>query len=130
MVDAAAVKRILYVEDHTSFREALTRILVDWGYEVEATAYFADALKLALTGRFCLLLIDVGLPDGNGVELCRRIRALDPATPIVLYSINDSFAADSLKAGAQTFIVKDVDLIDQLSNALIMLLPAGQRDTA
>ena len=119
------MKRILYVEDHAAFREALTRVLLDWGYEVESACCFAEAMRSARASSYCLDLIDAGLPDGSGVELCRQIRIFDSSTPIVIYSISESFGAEALEAGAQAFIVKGEDLIDDLYQTFSRLLACG-----
>jgi len=110
--------RILLVEDHAALRECLTSTLLEWGYAVEAAPNYADGLKQVRATRFFLYLIDVGLPDGNGIDLCRQIRTFDFSTPIIVYSANQAFETSALEAGAQSFILKGEDLTDRLREEL------------
>ncbi|HYK89874.1 MAG TPA: response regulator [Acidobacteriota bacterium] len=94
----------------------------EWGYAVEATGNFRDGLMHAQTDRFSLHLIDVVLPDGDGIELCRRIRIFDLLTPIVIYSNNEELETDAIKAGAHSFVWKGGDLNDRLKREISLLI--------
>ncbi|HET6669693.1 MAG TPA: response regulator, partial [Pyrinomonadaceae bacterium] len=67
-------RRILFIEDHPDTRELVTFVLEASGYRVTSDITVAAALDLAKAGKFDLYLIDNWLPDGEGVELCERIR--------------------------------------------------------
>lgn len=116
------MKQILLVENHVALRECLSGILVEWGYTVEAAGNAADGLMHARAARVSLYLIDVGLPDGNGIELCRQIRTFDSSTPIVIYSGDEYFEASAIEAGAQAFIIMGEDLTDRLRQELLRLV--------
>src|SRR5205823_2884129 len=78
------------------------------GYQVVITSTLADGLSLAKGVSFDLYLLDNWLPDGSGIELCRRIRVFDGSTPIVFYS-GAAFQSDynqAMDAGAQEYLVK------------------------
>jgi DNA-binding response OmpR family regulator len=65
-------------------------------------------VRLASEERFDLYLLDSWLPDGSGLDLCRRIRKFDPVTPIFFYSAA-AYEADknmALSAGAQAYLIK------------------------
>ena len=103
---------ILCVEDDRDTCELLTRVLGSSGYEVEPAFTFADALTKALAGEFDVYLLDNKMPDGSGVDLCRRIREFDTETPIIFYSA-DAFPdaiKEALQAGANDYLVKPVDM--------------------
>jgi PAS domain S-box-containing protein len=70
--------RILLVEDHADTREALADLLRMYGHEVTAAGSLAAALAVAGTARFDLVVSDLGLPDGSGLDLMPQIRALSP----------------------------------------------------
>jgi PAS domain S-box-containing protein len=70
--------RILLVEDHADTREALADLLRMYGHEVTVAGSLAAALALAATERFDLVVSDLGLPDGSGLDLMPQIRALSP----------------------------------------------------
>jgi len=66
--------RILLVEDHDDTREALSELLRLYGYEVESAASVAAALTCLDGGCFDLIISDLGLPDGSGLDLMRQVR--------------------------------------------------------
>lgn len=67
-------RRILVVEDEPSIRDNLVWSLETEGFAVSACATCSEALRELEQGSFCLALLDIGLPDGNGFDLCRDIR--------------------------------------------------------
>ena len=64
------MKRILFIEDDPTIRSALTFSLEREGYQVENADKVKDALNIKVE-TFDLILLDIGLPDGSGYELCR-----------------------------------------------------------
>lgn len=103
-----AKKRILYVEGHEDSREMLTVLLESDGYEVASAATVTDGLSLTRLERFDLFILDSRFRDGDGVDLCRQIRAFDPDTPIMFYS-SAAYESDikaGLDAGAQHYLIK------------------------
>ena len=79
--------RVLLAEDDTSISEPLSRALRREGYEVDVTADGPATLDRALGNGVDLILLDIGLPELDGLEVCRRVRArlrrpgLDPHRP-------------------------------------------------
>jgi PAS domain S-box-containing protein len=70
--------RILLVEDHADTREALSELLRMYGHDVAVAGSIAAALAAAGAGHFDLVVSDLGLPDGSGLDLMPQIRALAP----------------------------------------------------
>jgi two-component system, chemotaxis family, CheB/CheR fusion protein len=70
--------RILLVEDHADTREALSELLRMYGHDVASAGSIAAALAAAGAGQFDLIVSDLGLPDGSGLDLMPQIRALAP----------------------------------------------------
>ena len=66
--------RILLTEDHADTRRALERLLTRWGHEVQTASTVAQAVELFATYEADLLLSDIGLPDGTGIELLGKLR--------------------------------------------------------
>ena len=101
-------RRILYVEDHADTREFVSLVLRQEGFEVVAGDSISLGLLLAETERFDLYLLDSWLPDGSGLELCRRIREFDQHTPILFYSAAayESDRVLALQSGAQAYLIK------------------------
>jgi DNA-binding response OmpR family regulator len=101
-------RRILYVEDHDDTRELVTLILEQRNYLVTPSWSIETGLKLANEERFDLFLLDSWLPDGSGLELCRKIREFNGHTPILFYSAA-AFELDketALTSGAQAYLTK------------------------
>jgi CheY-like chemotaxis protein len=72
---------ILLVEDHADTALALRRLLTSHGYEVVATGSVEGALQLAAQSEFDVIVSDLGLPDGSGLELMRQIRTMRADRP-------------------------------------------------
>ncbi len=78
--------RILHVDDHQDTRLMMAALLTDGGYGVMTAGSVAEGVNLAKDIAFDLYLLDVRLPDGTGVELCQKLRALRPEVPVLYYS--------------------------------------------
>jgi DNA-binding response OmpR family regulator len=109
---AGSRSRILCVDDDADTCEMLSFFLDRAGYEVVAAKSFGDGLKLALQGNFDLYLLDLRLPDGNGIELCRQIREFDSGTPVLVCSgdVRESIRSQAFEAGVQHFLKKPLAL--------------------
>jgi two-component system OmpR family response regulator len=103
----ASRNRILVVEDDDACREVLTDLLRDHGYEA-AAARNGREMDLALaTGEVDLLLLDLGLPDEDGLAICRRVAAVEgPAVVIVSAAGEEIDRVLGLELGADDYIAK------------------------
>src|ERR1044072_4028082 len=98
--------RVLYIEDHEDTRELVTLVLEQKSVEVVTGSTIKSGVALAYSQKFDLYLLDSWLPDGSGLELCRRIREFDKETPIVFYSAA-AYEIDrdqALGCGAQAYL--------------------------
>jgi DNA-binding response OmpR family regulator len=102
-------KRILYAEDDPDSGEVLCALFNE--YEVSTATTISQAWEIARSGRFDLYLLGLGFEGGWGIELCRQLRASDPAAPIVFLSSesSQSFISSALAAGATAYIAKPFD---------------------
>ena len=114
-------KQVLCVEDDDATCELLKVMLPD--YEVTTVGSIAEAISWVGNTRFDLYLLDRGLPDGSGIDLCRLIRTSDSMTPIVFCSGAAALPDRMLvfEAGANAFLKKPEGL-DQLTHTLNRLL--------
>jgi two-component system OmpR family response regulator len=100
--------RVLCADGSEDVRLMLSVLLGRQGIELRTASTAAEALGLARAERFDLVMLDDIFPDGDGWELCRRIREFDRETPILFFS-GAGYEADRLRglaAGAQGYIVK------------------------
>jgi len=106
---------ILLVEDNEDFREILQEALESSGFHVTSASNANRAREAMNIGKFDLTLLDVRLPDGNGIELMREFRQHDPDMGIIImtgYAEIDT-AVDAVRLGANDFLKKPFD-IDEL----------------
>lgn len=105
------MNQILIADDHGIVREGLCSLLDEQpDMEVAAEAATApETLELVREGAGDLLVLDLGMPGGEGLETLRRIRTADPDLPVVILSIHpeDQLAARLLQAGANGYVHKE-----------------------
>jgi CheY-like chemotaxis protein len=107
-----APARVLIADDHQDSREALRALLEACGYRVVVASNGAEAVDLARDARPQLILMDVMMPDVDGLDATRQIRA-DPALPripIVAVTALDEAAERMMQAGCDDFLVKPIDI--------------------
>ena len=83
-------RRILCAESNKDVGDLIALMLTRKGYEVETVQTAADCLKVASTDRFDLYILNDKYIDADSLELCRRLRELDPSTPVLLFSLESS----------------------------------------
>ena len=104
---AAMASKILVVEDDEQIGHGLAQILQAEGHEVTWVRTGAAAID-AEEAPFDLVLLDLGLPDVDGIDVCRRLRAETPGTTIVMLTARDAEidAVVGLDAGADVYVTK------------------------
>ena len=104
--------RILLVDDDRAVREALRRVLSLAGYEVQLAEDGEAALESVVQSVPDAVVLDVGLPGIDGLEVCRRVRRLGNRVPILILTARDEVAdrIDGLDAGADDYMVKPFDV--------------------
>ena len=104
--------RILVVDDDRSVRDALRRALTLAGYEVQMAEGGQQALTQVASGVPDAVVLDVGMPDIDGLEVCRRLRRAGNRLPILMLTARDAIAdrIDGLDAGADDYLVKPFDV--------------------
>ena len=100
---------VLIVEDEAGVRQALERGLAQSGFDVTAVSAASEALAV---DDHDIALVDLGLPDGDGVELCRELRARHPDRPIIVVTgrRDELHVVDALDAGADDYVTKPFSL--------------------
>jgi DNA-binding NarL/FixJ family response regulator len=115
------MRRVLLVEDHAAFREALTTVLnMQPDLEVVGRAgSLAEGRAAAALEEVDVAVVDVFLPDGNGVELVRELRQADPHVSIVILTagLDPELHALAFEAGADEVCVK-TEGIEEITKAI------------
>ena len=99
---------ILIVEDEPKIVAFMTKGLKKAGYQIQASLNGAQALPLALSGDFDLILLDLGLPGLSGRDVLREIRAQEVQTPVIVITAldDDKEREQALSLGANEFTIK------------------------
>ena len=119
--------RVLYIDDDCDSFEMIKVLLGFSRIALAAASSASGALALAKANRFDLYLLDTGLPDGTGFNLCRTLLEIDPVTPVLFYSGHGrpEEIQMGMAAGASGYILKPHS--DKLAET-IMRLVADRRD--
>ncbi len=106
--------RVLIVDDEKLIGWSLTQMLAGAGYEVELAASGSEALERFETFRPHMILLDIFLPDVDGIELLRRFKAADPEVMVLMITANAQadFAVSAFKLGALDYIGKPFRMDD------------------
>jgi two-component system response regulator RegA len=110
-------RSLLIVDDDASFRKTLARAFERRGWDVREAGGAAEALALASVETPEHAVVDLKMEDGDGIELVRKLVALDAATKIVLLTGFGSIATavESMRAGAVHYLTKPADVTDILA---------------
>ncbi len=121
--------RILVVDDDRAVREALRRALTLASYEVQLAGDGEQALEGIVQAVPDAVVLDVGLPGIDGLEVCRRVRLLGNRVPILILTARDSVAdrIDGLDVGADDYMIKPFD-VGELKARLRALLRRANPD--
>src|SRR5215211_7586738 len=101
-----ARRRILVVEDDAAIRRAVVDALELGGYEPAQAGTFDDGLAQALRGKFDLVLLDMVLPGGDGLDLLAETRLARPTLPVIVLTARGSEAdrVKGLRLGADDYV--------------------------
>ena len=119
--------RILVVDDDPSLRDALERALKLEGYAVELARDGLQAIQMADPARQDVIVLDLGLPRIDGLEVCRRLRAAGNRTPVLMLTARDAIddRVAGLDAGADDYLVKPFALVELLARVRALLRRAS-----
>ena len=116
------MSRVLVVEDDAGIRSALIHALSDRGHAVESAPNAMTGLQSAISGEPDVVILDLGLPDLDGVELLRMLRAVS-GTPVIVATArdDDEQVVRALDAGADDYMIKpfSADTLDARIRAVL-----------
>ena len=119
--------RILIVEDDAELRSVLTRSLTEEGFNVEGARDGAQLLERVDGFAPDVLIVDIGLPDADGRDLCQALRARGMTAPVVFLTARDSLAErlSGFDAGGDDYVTKPFALAELVARLTVALRRAG-----
>lgn len=102
---------VLLIEDHDATRFGFVRYFSKEGYEIIEASCLADAVATLAAERVDIIILDINLPDGNGIDFIDTVRVNDPCIPIIVITGEGDIplAVEAMKRGADNFLTKPVD---------------------
>ncbi len=102
---------VLLIEDNAATRFGFVRYFAKDGYDVCEASNLAEAAIAMTTRRFDIVILDINLPDGNGIDFIETVKANDPFIPIIIITGEGDIplAVEAMKRGADNFLTKPVD---------------------
>jgi two-component system response regulator QseB len=121
--------RVLVVEDDRMIASGLDRALRQEGYAVDGVADGRSAAEALRTARFDIVLLDLGLPQRDGLEVLRELRGRGDSTPVIIVTARDDVQnrIAGLDSGADDYIVKPFDLDEVAARMRSVLRRAAGR---
>jgi two-component system, OmpR family, alkaline phosphatase synthesis response regulator PhoP len=121
--------RILLVEDEENIRDLLRMNLEMEGYEVVTAGDGKKAIKLTKDQHFDLLILDIMIPEINGIQVCEQVRLRNAEVPIVFLTAKDNPAdkIEGLKRGADDYVTKPFNLEEFLLRIHNLLRRSGRK---
>lgn len=115
--------KILIVEDDIFLRDGLCELLEKEGYSIDYAKTIDEAETLSQTNNYNLIILDIMLPDGNGIELCSKWRNDGKETPILFLTASDDEIqiVRGLDAGGDDYVTKPFKLLELLSRIRALL---------
>lgn len=124
------MKKILVIDDHTMFRQALIAILMERMPDGETICHNANGANAAREklkeNTYDLIILDISMPGTSGMDLLPELRSLYPATPVLMLSMypEEQFALQALRLGASGYMTKQ-EAAEELITALQSIFTGG-----
>ncbi len=111
-------KKILFVDDETDFLAIMTQRIESWGYKVISASNGKEALDLFTDKKPDVIILDYLMPDINGIDLLKKIRAIDRNVPVLMFSAkaDTDNVRDGIDLGIAAFIPKLSPFADTQAN--------------
>ncbi len=119
--------RLLVIEDEARIAEIVRAALVRNGFTVDVVRLCADAREALATNPYDAAILDLGLPDGDGLELLKELRAGRNAVPVIVLTARDAVEhrVSGLDAGADDYLIKPFAMAELIARTKALLRRPG-----
>jgi two-component system OmpR family response regulator len=123
--------RILLVEDHPPLAEAVSQALHRAGFTVDHASTIESAVHMSASVSYALVLLDLGLPDGDGLRLLPQLRK-EGQVPVIILTARDQLAdrLTGLDGGADDYVVKPIAMPELVARCRAVLRRPGERSAS
>ncbi|MEO7979686.1 MAG: response regulator transcription factor [Sporichthyaceae bacterium] len=120
--------RVLVVEDDHGLRDVVARALREAGFEVTTAADGSGALRTAKAARFDVVVLDIGLPDADGRDVCQAMRAGGTTAPVVFLTAKDGVTdrLSGFAAGGDDYLAKPFHLAELVARLQVAVRRSGE----
>jgi two-component system OmpR family response regulator len=121
--------RVIFVEDHAELAEAIAGGLRRAGFVVDVASTLADARQTMSSAQYDLAVVDLGLPDGSGLDLLRDRQQRGVGPPVIMLTARGALGdrVEGLDEGADDYIVKPVEIPELVARCRAVLRRPGNR---
>ena len=115
--------RLLIIEDEARIAEILRSALARAGFAIDAVGFYGDAEAALATTRYDALILDLGLPDGDGLALLKKMRERGNATPVLVLTARDAVddRVSGLDSGADDYLIKPFAISEVIARIKALL---------
>ena len=120
--------RVLVVEDDHGLRDVVARGLREAGFEVTTAADGTGALRTAASARFDAVILDIGLPDADGRDVCQAMRAAGTTAPVVFLTARDGVTdrLSGFAAGGDDYLTKPFHIAELVARLQVAVRRSGE----
>ena len=126
-----SASRIVVMDDDAALRSVLVRALAEEGYAATAVASGSALLDTVRDSPPDALILDVGMPDCDGRDVCRSVRATNPGLPVIMLTARDTLSdrLAGFDAGSDDYLAKPFALAELMARLEALLRRAGPADS-
>lgn len=126
------MQTILLVEDDPEITRLINLHFDAAQYQVTCCATGEEALKNMAAGTYGLIMLDISLPDSNGMEICKKLRATDSQTPVMMLTCHaeESDKVLALELGADDYVTKPFGILELMARVKAVMRRSGKTAAA
>jgi DNA-binding response OmpR family regulator len=122
------MQNILLVEDDVDITKLINLHFDSAQYQLTCCATIKEALQNIRSANYHLIMLDISLPDGNGMELCKQLRAANEQTPLMMLTCHGEEADKvlALELGADDYVTKPFGILELKARAKAIMRRSGK----